>query len=231
MVRLGRRPPTPHHLTRYKAGWTERWRRIANREARGDWATPTAKRLLREALEILTHGKCAFCESRPQATGDVEIEHYIAKTIDLNLAFEWTNLLPSCRKCNRAKRDREPGTALRPDEHDPELHFWINQNGELEPLSPTNTAAAENVRLTVKLFDLNRGELCRNRSRMMASVKRWLKRVKQNSGTLPGDLADELEEFIDPKTNYKLALRQILIQASLAELVEIDRQRFERRTD
>ena len=74
MVRLGRRPSAPNGLTRNKTKWTIRWQRIANRDAKGDWATPLAKRLLRKALEQLAHGKCAFCEGRPKATGDIEID-------------------------------------------------------------------------------------------------------------------------------------------------------------
>jgi uncharacterized protein (TIGR02646 family) len=233
MVRLGRRPPTPHRLTRYKANWTERWRRIANRDAKGDWATRAAKKILRGALEDLTHGKCAFCESRPRATGDVEIEHCIAKTTDIDLAFEWANLLPACHNCNRTKGDTNPpNTAIRPDRDDPELYFWINPaNGELEPLSDSNAAMVESVGLTVDLFDLNRGELCVNRLHLMEIVKRWWQRVKEAGENVPPDLAEELREFVDPKTHHKLALRQILKQAALTDLVEIDRRGFEQRAD
>jgi len=73
----------------------------------GDWATQAAKRILRQALSPLTHGKCIYCESALEVTSEATIEHYIAKTVATHLAFEWTNLLPACRKCNGAKAERD----------------------------------------------------------------------------------------------------------------------------
>ncbi len=88
---------------------------------------------------------------------------------------------------------------------------------------------AERVRLTVELFDLNRGELCVNRVLMMETVKRWLNRVGEIGEEVSPDLEEELREFVNPRTHHKLALRQVLKQTALADLVELDRKRFERR--
>lgn len=67
------------------------------------------------ALQKAFGVKCAYCESRYGAVGPADIEHYRPKgAIQLPdgslrkpgyfwLAAEWTNLLPSCIDCNRAR--------------------------------------------------------------------------------------------------------------------------------
>lgn len=67
---------------------------------------------VRHTLEKLFHGKCAYCESRYDITGPVDIEHYRPKGQVEGvpehrgywwLAGDWTNLLPSCLDCNRRR--------------------------------------------------------------------------------------------------------------------------------
>jgi uncharacterized protein (TIGR02646 family) len=70
---------------------------------------------VRDALNALFHGKCAYCESRYAATAPVDVEHYRPKgAIMINgrtekpgyywLAASWDNLLPSCIDCNRERK-------------------------------------------------------------------------------------------------------------------------------
>ncbi len=72
---------------------------------------------VRHALEALFHGKCAYCESRYNITGPVDVEHYRPKgKVDEDeahpgywwLAADWTNLLPSCLDCNRRRFQPTP---------------------------------------------------------------------------------------------------------------------------
>lgn len=65
-----------------------------------------------EALRILFHKKCAYCEGRFGAFGPVDIEHYRPKGGVREdpahrgywwLAANWDNLLPSCVDCNRER--------------------------------------------------------------------------------------------------------------------------------
>src|SRR5258708_1947390 len=58
----------------------------------------------------LFHGKCAYCESKPQAVSTGDVEHYRPKAKVKEdsrhpgyywLAYDITNLLPSCESCNR----------------------------------------------------------------------------------------------------------------------------------
>jgi hypothetical protein len=74
---------------------------------------------VRQALNQLFHGKCAYCESTYAATAPVDVEHYRPKGRIVAgrkkkkpgyywLAAEWANLLPSCIDCNRARRQEIP---------------------------------------------------------------------------------------------------------------------------
>jgi uncharacterized protein (TIGR02646 family) len=69
-------------------------------------------------LNELFHGKCAYCEMRYAATQPMDVEHFRPKSevSDFDgskctgyywLASEWTNLLPSCIDCNRARIHRQ----------------------------------------------------------------------------------------------------------------------------
>lgn len=68
-----------------------------------------------ETLRLLFHGKCAYCESRYAGVQPMDVEHWRPKGEVQDpqvgsikpgyywLAAEWTNLLPSCIDCNRAR--------------------------------------------------------------------------------------------------------------------------------
>jgi uncharacterized protein (TIGR02646 family) len=59
---------------------------------------------LKDALLELSHSKCAYCECELQTEATyMEVEHYVAKTLDPNIVVDWDNLLPSCKRCNGSK--------------------------------------------------------------------------------------------------------------------------------
>lgn len=71
---------------------------------------------VRDTLEALFFGKCAYCEARYQSVHPVDIEHWRPKAeviIDQEgkkkrygyywLAADWDNLLPACIDCNRIR--------------------------------------------------------------------------------------------------------------------------------
>lgn len=72
---------------------------------------------VKQALDKLFHGKCAYCESFYAGTQPVDVEHYRPKGgvdgVDEHpgywwLAGDWENLLPSCIDCNRKRRQKTP---------------------------------------------------------------------------------------------------------------------------
>lgn len=63
---------------------------------------------LKAALQELFGLRCGYCEANYSVTGNLEVEHYRPKSHYYWLAAEWSNLLPSCNKCNNGKRARFP---------------------------------------------------------------------------------------------------------------------------
>lgn len=70
---------------------------------------------VKAALEKLFHDKCAYCETPLAAASDWDVEHFrpkkaVAERQDHSgyywLAYEWTNLYPSCQHCNQSRKDR-----------------------------------------------------------------------------------------------------------------------------
>lgn len=71
------------------------------------------ERAVKQSLERLFHGKCAYCESRYRGTQPMDVEHWRPKgAIDEDgapkhgyywLAADWENLFPSCIDCNRQR--------------------------------------------------------------------------------------------------------------------------------
>jgi hypothetical protein len=58
---------------------------------------------IKAVLQHLFHGKCAYCESKYQATQPMDVEHWRPKSVYWFLAAEWSNLYPSCIDCNRQR--------------------------------------------------------------------------------------------------------------------------------
>ncbi len=70
---------------------------------------------LRAVLEKLFHDKCAYCETKIAGSGDWNVDHFrpkgrVAERPDHPgyywLAYEWSNLLPSCTHCNQRRKDK-----------------------------------------------------------------------------------------------------------------------------
>jgi uncharacterized protein (TIGR02646 family) len=120
------RTPAPQSLTGpQSAGERELARartHFGNRKTR---ATPFtfkayAAEDVRESMRVMFRSKCAYCESRYEAVTIEDVEHYRPKGAYLDrgkqhkpgywwLAMEWTNLLPSCPDCNRARTQKIVG--------------------------------------------------------------------------------------------------------------------------
>lgn len=72
---------------------------------------------VKDALEKMFHGKCAYCETFYASTQPLDVEHYrprgaVAGVDDHRgywwLAMAWDNLLPSCIDCNRKRNQITP---------------------------------------------------------------------------------------------------------------------------
>jgi len=228
MVRLRRGPP-PSELIRNGGRWTQRWLAIHGGAQTGDWATTAAKKVLSGELRNLAFGKCAFCESVLGVTAYLEIEHYVAKTVNTALAFQWENLFPICRLCNNAKSDIDhAGDLLKPDVDDPENLLWLNpDSGELQPKAALDGVVLSRIERTIELCDLQRGPLCTKRIETMSSTIRWLERLHAQSGQLDKHLRDEWDRMTHSAAEYKFVIRHVFEIKGQPALAAFDRLKFE----
>ena len=223
MIHVPRRPKAvPPKLAANREKWTGRWKALivsTPKTGRDKWATSAAKRFLKESLQGMAYGKCVFCEGLLGAQAHVEVEHYIAKTVDVEQAFEWANLFPACCKCNVAKGHTDHrGVLLKPDEDDPEEYFAVHPNGELQLRPHLTPDQRERAHETIRICDLQRGALKTLRSQALVRCGEWI----QNGG--PENRADDL---LEPNRQYKLAIRHQLRTYGRSDLVLEDRSRFE----
>jgi len=162
---------------------------------------------VRRHLERLYHGKCAYCET--QVAGSVlRVDHYRPKdkikedsthTGYYWLGYEWSNLLPACEKCNRAKSNSFPidvtgirvikpplsrlswranshtlllekPLLLNPEIDEPESHFIFLPNGEIKSLT-------EKGEKTRKICDLNRSDLVIARKTIVDNFRNKMRRI------------------------------------------------------
>jgi hypothetical protein len=75
---------------------------------------------VRESLLELFYEKCAYCESKLDARTELEVDRFRPTAMAVNhdgsidkpgywwLAWEWSNLYPTCPLCSRTKADRFP---------------------------------------------------------------------------------------------------------------------------
>ena len=136
---------------------------------------------IKEKLFASSFSKCAFCESKPAESGNIEVEHFKPKSLYPDLAFYWNNFLPVCRKCNDSKGDHDTGSEpiVNPSVDDPEKIFtycFLN----IVPVSETDVVAEK----TIEVCDLNSERLYDARSRLLHSLcsyehqaKEWIKEI------------------------------------------------------
>lgn len=84
------------------------------------------KPYIKEALLALSHNKCCYCEDNvTEGSNYMEIEHFYPKSLYPDKVVDWTNLLPSCKRCNMAKGAHDVGTEaiINPVETTPSEHL------------------------------------------------------------------------------------------------------------
>ncbi|WP_194165328.1 HNH endonuclease [Deinococcus terrestris] len=85
---------------------------------------------IKDALMLMSHSKCAYCEVKLDHRGsNMEVEHYHPKSLYENEVVEWSNLLPSCKRCNASKgsHDTKAAPIVNPFIDDPRDHLELKQ--------------------------------------------------------------------------------------------------------
>ncbi|WP_455543519.1 HNH endonuclease [Intestinibacter sp.] len=119
------------------------------------WNSPKIKETLKKALTDMSHNKCAYCECILDIESkDVTIDHFLPKSNNESLVIAWTNLLPSCLRCNR-KKNRKEDVIINPCEINPKEHLGIKNNGvRLKAIN--NSQIGKNTISVVGLNDIDR---------------------------------------------------------------------------
>jgi len=160
---------------------------------------------IKQKLIESSHGKCAFCESIPSESGNIEVEHFKPKSIYYNLTFDWDNLLPVCRKCNEAKSDFDTGTnpIVNPARQNPETIFTYNM------LSIKSINVNDDIsKRTIEVCNLNSPRLFKVRADLLINLSSYEQSLK-----------DWLQEIEESETEFKRSNRIKKLKNSL-ELIE-----------
>lgn len=81
------------------------------RKGKFKWENTHYSEPIKQQLKELYHNKCAFCENELteyQGDNQFTVEHYRPKEHYWWLGNEWTNLFPTCSKCNNLKGKEFP---------------------------------------------------------------------------------------------------------------------------
>lgn len=173
-MRRCRRGPEPEELAARASEWTEAWvrRRSEDPAARFVWPRQVNRRLIPPLL-AMTEEHCAYCDGWPlDATGQPTIDHFRPKHLFPALAFTWTNLFPSCDRCQGATGGKGPRwheDALKPDELDyrfDRYFVYVASTGYIEPNPAASTEERRRAAQTIELLGLNHGGRPRERRRV-----------------------------------------------------------------
>lgn len=192
---------------------------------------------LKPFLAAYFDGKCAYCDSDFEVVDFGDVEHYRPKrgvTEDPAhrgyywLAYDESNLLPSCKKCNAGtgKRNRfpiagqraakpndtldlenplllNPFVAAHAKEFDRHLEYdFLEMDGRLEPTGVIRGKTDEG-KMSVEVYDWNRRQLTAARAWAQAQA---IKAVSSLLGRT-AELKAEIDSQADPRRPYATAVR------------------------
>ncbi len=166
------RIPKPEVLERHAERWQAALLAASSEAGRKRAESKYRHPQVRDALKKMFHGKCAYCESKIDHVDYGKIEHYHPKRGRHgrpDLAFDWSNLLWACGKCNgpECKADQFPvaadgGPLVNPCDDDPAQHFEFTY----DPVSRVASVygRTERGRVSELVLGLNRRDLRAYRS-------------------------------------------------------------------
>lgn len=183
-------------------------------------------REVRSVLSDALHHKCAYCEIFVDELPDMEHFRPIRSVAeDRNhlgywwLAYEWSNLLIACRRCNAGKGNRfpvetenlrarrpgdevsEPRLLLDPCEDDPSQHLVFGTDGTVSSETPRGQT-------TIAVLDLNRPDLIARRLAKVKAILAELQLLESNPG--PSSWLERLDQYVGASSEFAALGRQII---------------------
>lgn len=212
MIKI-QKPAAPQVLVDNKATWTQsllnaissygEYKKIPEYE-KSRLLSHYRHKDIQTALFSSSHHKCAFCECRPGESGNIEVEHFEPKSLYPDLAFEWANFLPSCRKCNEEKSDSDTRTnpIINPAIEDPEK-LLTYQFLRIKPLA--GSGQERKAQHTIDVCNLNCDRLYKARSAIMRSITEYI-----------DELRDKIDWISEADTDQKRKVRITKLKNSIA---------------
>lgn len=182
MIRIDR-GEAPDGFDTRAAGWWAGYQQALAAEAGltpGKYWTRVRAQLRADAgvLAERFHGKCAFCEVKPEVCSNPQVEHYRPKSRPefTDRMFTWENWLLSCGRCNQNKWKHFPdcdGTPclLDPTVDDPSEHLEFYKSGIL----PKTTRGKR----TIEMIRLDRSPLADARAEWLMQIQHALLLAQQ----------------------------------------------------
>jgi len=178
---------------------------------------------IKHALEESSLGKCAFCEGKPAESGNIEVEHFAPKSIHYQYTFEWSNLLPCCRRCNGSKgtHDTVASPIVNPYDHDPRDYFYF-QDISMRPVRGANYEIAAK---TIEVCGLDGTRLLRPRATLLISIRQFITDlnealIKLSTSQSPqnhtrrmrklAEAVDRIENAMHPSESHSSFIRSIV---------------------
>lgn len=115
---------------------------------------------VRQALESMHEGRCAYCER--EVDKDAHVEHFIQRSRKPQLTFEWSNLFLSCSDLDTCGKYKDHSAApyqdqdvLKPDVDNPDNYLRFDEHGMIH--AQANLSAQERRRAleTIRVFHLD----------------------------------------------------------------------------
>lgn len=185
---------------------------------------------VRHALNLLFHGKCAYCESRIVEISKPDVELFRPKAGSMSLdgsydpdhywwlAYEWENLYQACAICNRQyKRNYFPVEGNQRAQimgdlsaEEPMLVDPCNEDDFLfQHITFENEVAvprSEKGEITIKTIGLNRNELKKSRIRELSNFRVIMDHLMEGGTEYFEDNYKQIKGIIDraynPETPY-----------------------------
>lgn len=137
---------------------------------------------LRESLLAMSHRKCAYCEQE-LTQESLTVDHFVPRKFAKQLVLTWTNLLPSCKKCNNNKGsfDTSRHEFINPCEDEPPQYLALNLRTLRFESKGSNGRKAQNTIDKLKLNDLSdKSKLIGQRFNIKKQLEKELQKILEN---------------------------------------------------
>ncbi|MFY7911524.1 MAG: retron system putative HNH endonuclease [Emticicia sp.] len=168
----GANPLSPQEEKSLGEWWTAKY---AETKKSSSWSWKGKEKVIKEALFLCNNDHCAYCDCHPlKDDKGFEIDHFVPKTIESQIAFTYSNLFPSCNECNKKSNNYDP-LMLKPDELDYKFEDYFRFDsftGEIIPNESKPLENQERAKITKDILRLNIGNKPINR---LKAIKKEIK--------------------------------------------------------